>query len=205
MPIPINEFPRVPCLNYEEARLQIRSGDILLCSGTSDFSQIIQGFTDSIWSHVGFILWNKEIDRLFVMESVEGIGVRMVPLSFYVSNYEGAEKSYPGRLLIARHEDFKRVHIRNLAKKAIDLIGYRYDGDEIARITLRIALSKIIKEKGENPVEHDSEYICSEYAYECFKSLGLYIHCDSRGFIAPVDFAKTKEVNAVFGILTNSA
>lgn len=200
MPISINEFPDMPILKYDEARSQIVSGDILLCSGTSPFSQLIQGFTGSIWSHVGFILWHKEIDRLFVIESVESIGVRAVPLSFYTNNYNGKGKPYAGKMLIARHDEFKHAHIEKIAKKSVDLLGHQYDSKEIMKITTRIALSRFAGEKDCRYPEPDGEYICSEYAYECFSSVGLYIEHDCRGFVTPADFAKTKEVNAVFGL-----
>lgn len=201
MPIPVDKFPGVPCLSYEDARPHILSGDILMCSGNSVISRLIKSVTGSIWSHVGFILWNREIDRVFVLESVETIGVRMAPLSFYTHNYNGNGKPYDGRLLIARHDDFEPSHIKNLAKNAVDLLGHQYDKREIAKITMRIALSKLSDNKDCKYPEHDNEYICSEYAYECYKSIGLYIDHDCRGFVTPADFAKTEEVNSVCGLV----
>jgi len=200
MPISVDEFPCVPTLKYEIARSQIRSGDILMCSGNSVLSTLIKGATGSIWSHVGFILWNREIDRVFVMESVETIGVRIVPLSFYTHNYDGEGKPYDGKILIARHSDFEHVYIKDLAKCAVDLLGHKYDAREIAKITMRIALSKLSDDNECNYPEHDNAYICSEYAYECYTSLGVYVNHDCRGFVAPADFAKTEEVNAVFSL-----
>lgn len=200
MPIPVNEFPCVPTLKYADARSQIRSGDILMCSGNSVVSELIKGATGSIWSHVGFIRYDAEIDRLLVYESVETIGVRMVPLSFYTSNYDGKGKPYDGRILIARHRDFDHAHIKDLAKNAVDLLGHQYDKREIAKITMRIALSKFIEGSECRYPEHDNAYICSEYAYECYKSIGIYIEHDCRGFVTPSDFAKTDEVNSVFGL-----
>jgi hypothetical protein len=200
MPISVDKFPCVPTLKYEIARSQIRSGDILMCSGNSVLSTLIKSVSGSIWSHVGFILWNREIDRVFVIESVETIGVRIVPLSFYTNNYDGNGKPYDGKLLIARHADFEHAHIKDLAKNAVDLLGHQYDKREIAKITMRIALSKISQGSECRYPEHDNAYICSEYAYECYKSIGIYIAHDCRGFVTPADFAKTKEVNAVFGL-----
>ncbi|MEW6501880.1 MAG: hypothetical protein ACOY8P_07290 [Thermodesulfobacteriota bacterium] len=43
----------------------------------------------------------------------------------------------------------------------------------------------------------DREYICSEYAYECYRSIGITIEHDPRGFVAPADFARSKEVSLV--------
>ena len=43
-------------------------------------------------------------------------------------------------------------------------------------------------------LKRDREYICSEYAWECYKTPGIRIDHDKKGFIAPADFAKAKEV-----------
>ena len=66
-------FPSLPNKHYRELRHEIRSGDILLCSGHSVFSTLIKKATGSIWSHIGFILRVDAIDRIMVLESVESI------------------------------------------------------------------------------------------------------------------------------------
>lgn len=203
MPIPVNEFPDVPCLNYADIRSQIRSGDLLMCSGNSLFADLIKAATGSIWSHVGFIIRIDEIDRIAVLESVESRGVQIVPLSFYLHNYNGKGKPYDGKILIARHNDIESAHIKNLAKKGFDLVGHNYGSLDILKISARIGLSKIITGNECKLPERvrDNEYICSEYAYELCNSVGLYINHDCRGFVAPADFARTEEVNAVFCLL----
>lgn len=202
MPISVDKFPCVPTLKYDEARSQIRSGDILMCSGTSDFSHLIKKATGSIWSHVAFILKIDAIDRIMVMESVESIGVRTVALSHYTSDYAGENKPYPGKMLIARHSDFDESKIDQLSKKSVDLLGHQYSKQEIIKIAARIGLYGLIgnKNKCETP-EEGRDYICSEYGYECFKHLGIYINHDCRGFVTPADFAKTEEVNAIFALI----
>lgn len=46
------------------------------------------------------------------------------------------------------------------------------------------------------------EFICSEYAYECYKSVGINIDYDPLGFVSPADFAKTAAINAISFINT---
>src|SRR5437867_8122662 len=110
-PFPMEEFPTMPIKHYRELRHEIRSGDILLCSGSSVFSTLIQKVTGSVWSHVAFILRVDAIDRIMVLESVESIGVRAVPLSNYVNDYNATRKGYPGRLMLARHHDVRQDNI----------------------------------------------------------------------------------------------
>lgn len=191
MRIAVNNFPTNSVSNYSEYRGQIQNGDLLLCAGSSWFSRMIQRATGSIWSHVGFVMWLDNIDRVMVLESVESQGVRTVPLSKYLKNYDNKGNPYPGGLVIARHADFTKLSIQAKLKQfsqlAVDLFGYPYDRDELVKIAWRIMVKK-------EHLQMDREYICSEYVWECYKNLGIKIQPDGRGFIAPADFARAKEV-----------
>lgn len=200
MAIPIAQFPNLRPKTYDEIRNEVRSGDILLCQGSGIFSQMIQTVTKSVWSHVAFIMRLDEIDRIMVLESVEPIGVRTVPLSHYVRDYKDG-KGYPGKLLVARHDAFVDVtetKLNKMAQYVIDRFGYPYDKDEIARIAARITLGLFGLKKGK--ANWDQEYICSEYAWECYRSVGIEISYDPRGFIAPKDFAVASGVNSVAAV-----
>ena len=199
MTIPVKRFPMGEAVSYEQYRSKIKSGDLLFCSGSSAFSRIIQAATKSLWSHVGFVMRLDSIDRVMVLESVESVGVRTVPMRKYLSDYDSKGNPYPGGLVIARHEDFSamadKMKLQKFGKFAVDLFGYPYDTDEIAKIAARIAASYIhFTNKDKKALKRDREYICSEYVWECYKALGIQIPYDTRGFIAPADFARVTEV-----------
>lgn len=192
-------FPRKEITPYGKAREKILSGDLLMCSGSGFFSRMIQRGTGSAWSHVGFVMCVEEIDRVMVFESVEPQGIRTVPLSKYLTDYDSHGNPYPGRVAIARHSDFAIKATETALKKfgqfAVGLFGYPYDRDEIARIAARIVSSHLpfsLDEK--KSLKRDREYICSEYVWECYLSLGIKVAFDSKEYIAPVDFAKADEV-----------
>lgn len=189
-------------LPYDEARTQIRSGDILLCSGEYTFSKLIQKATGSVWSHVGFVLRVDAIDRLMVLESIEGHGVRTVALSEYVQNFEGTGSGYKGRVAIARHRRFTQQAtpqgMKAMSQFAVDRLACPYDEEEIGRITARIVGAKLGLPP-EDMVRND-EYICSEYVYECYRRLDITIRNDNRGFIAPADFANDPDVQLLFEV-----
>jgi len=189
----MDQLPQIPVKSYAELRQEIRSGDILLCSGTSIFSNLIQQATQSVWSHVAFILRLDVIDRIMILESVESIGVRAVTLSSYVQDYDGTGKAYPGHLMIARHKHFNQDHISNLSKYAVDLLGHPYNKQEILRIAARISMNNTNVSPQLDTLKQP-EFICSEYAYTCFQSVGIHINYDPKGFIAPADFARCPEV-----------
>ena len=192
----INRFPRTPETDYTAFRASIKPGDLLLCSGTGLFSHAIRTVTNSPWSHVGFVMPLAAIDRVMVLESVESIGVRTVPLSKYLKNYDTNGNPYPGGVIIARHDDFPSDNIdamRRLSQRAVDMFGYPYDNQEIANIALRIASTWAGLSSPSAALARNREYICSEYVYECYDSIGVKIQY-RHGFIAPKDFAVARGV-----------
>jgi len=185
-----DEFPVAITTDYQFARRNIEDGDLLLCSGEGPFSKLIQKFTKSIWSHVGFVLWRRDLDRLVVIESMESKGVREVSLSSYLK--------YKGQVVISRSgevSEIMRGHpemLIELGRFVVDHLGYPYDNDEIARIAWRVVSRK---KKGNR--KRDKEYICSEFADECFRSIGVEFLGDPRGFITPGDFAIATDLRYV--------
>jgi len=119
-----------------------------------------------------------------------------VPLSSYFNDYNGSGKPYDGEIRISRHKDMQESKIHNLSRHAVDLLGHKYDSVEIIRIASRLATSRLFKWKGDQLKENDV-YICSEYVYECFKSIGIMIN-HSCGFVIPKDFADDPNVEVIF-------
>lgn len=191
-------FPAIQTKDYASARDSIKSGDILMCSGSSIFSKMIQKGTNSVWSHIAFILRLDVIDRIMVLESVESIGVRTIPLSNYVYDYNGKGNGYPGKLLIARHDEFNQANIRNFSKRAVDLFGHPYDMPQVLYLAATWLGRQIINIKSQqNIMPENNAYSCSEYVYECYKSLGIIINYNNQGFIAPCDFASNPSIQAI--------
>lgn len=189
----------IPELYYKDARKLIRSGDILLASGNAMFSKLIKFATKSEWSHVAFIM-RQRFDRFFVFESVETIGVRTVPLSGYVYDYNGTKKGYDGRLLIARHEDMDSSKLDDkptpALNKAISMIGYPYDSLEIGRIAARLLMARF--GFGKNGKHEDNGIdVCSEYEDRFFNSFKIKIKRKNKSFIAPDDFYTDPKIHPV--------
>jgi len=198
------EKPALPSKHYKELRDEIRSGDILLCSGNSLFATLIQKATGSIWSHVAFVLRVDAIDRIMVLESVESIGVRTVPLSHYVRDYNASGRGYEGNLMLARHEDVREENIVKLSRLAVDLLGHPYRTEEIVHIAVRLGMHTLGLPEQKVDSEKQRAYICSEYAYTCFKSIGAKIEYNPAGFIAPSDFADSAKVKPICFIQTEN-
>jgi hypothetical protein len=193
----------MPLLPYEQVRPLIQSGDLLLASGTAFFSRLIQRKTSSPYSHVGIFWKNDEAERVMVYESVESKGVINNPFSRYLSNYKGEGTAYPGKVFVARHKGFAHLTPRQrqaFLQFAIDVQGHDYDAHEIARIAVSITAPELAWDPHFPEVTAGKKYICSVYAGDALQTVELVIPQDTRGFLAPSDFAKAPDVTLLWEI-----
>jgi Orthopoxvirus protein of unknown function (DUF830). len=196
--------PDPPRLSYDQIRPLLRSGDVLLCSGTAFFSRLIQRKTGSRYSHVGLFWKNDEAERVMVYESVESKGVINNPFSRYLSNYKGEGQPYPGRMFIARHDGFACLTPADrmaFLQFAIDVQGHEYDSHEITRIAVAIASPELAWDPAFPEVTVGKRYICSVYAGDALQTVRLGVPHDPRGFLAPADFAKAPDVSVLWEIV----
>lgn len=133
-------------MDYADARIDIQSGDLLAWSGHSLFSRLIKLFTESSFTHVGIAY--RTGNRLFVIEAMEGRGVRLFPLSrrlpfFWI------------RPTIRKHEWNSIIE-----ETAIKRIGERYSFTECARALFRKATKK------------DNKWQCAEFASYILSLIG---------------------------------
>jgi hypothetical protein len=166
-PLAKKEIKRLPVQPYEAVRRDLRSGDLVFCSGSYLFSGLIQRFTGSVWSHVGVVYRDEALQRVFVLESEAGIGVRLAPLSKYLRDYHGHRRPYRGQIVVGRiAPGLDADQVRNAVSFGMDLLTKPYDNSEILRIAMRI-LFRIGRRT------RDRKYICSELVDECFRAAGV--------------------------------
>jgi hypothetical protein len=190
---------------YSAIRDQVRDGDLLLCSATDRFSRLIRWATASPWSHVAIAFRLDAIDRVLVLECVEKIGVRAVPLSTFVSRTSSGVQPYPGKILLARHEAMAAKSRRNpwtkIATFAFDRLGERFSQAEVLKIAMRIIAGRFRRRLHPILAPKD-EFICSEYVARCLHTVGVEIPWDGLGFVAPSDIANDPRVTAIALIRT---
>jgi cell wall-associated NlpC family hydrolase len=161
------DIARLPVRRYEAVRDELRSGDLVFCSGSYFFSGLIQRFTKSVWSHVGIVYRDDHLQRLFILESETGIGVRLVPISKYLRDYHGRRRPYRGQIVIGRvSPEPDDAKARQALSFGMDLLTKPYDNFEILRIAARIAF-RIGRRT------QDRKFICSELVDECYRATGM--------------------------------
>ncbi|MHB8527998.1 MAG: hypothetical protein ACYC8V_00620 [Caulobacteraceae bacterium] len=185
----------------ERISRKVRDGDILLCSAHDPFSRLIGWSTKSPWTHVAFAWRWPGLKRIMAFECVQRIGVRTVPLVRFISQTSSGAHPYPGKIVLARHEDFAERKkgmkaMTRLADYAADRIGDRFSNGEVVKIATRIIVGRLDRRMPRS-LGPDDEFICSEYVARCFEAIGIQIQWDGLGFIAPADFALDPKIAAV--------
>ena len=154
------ELTELTLVSYQDIRDQLKTGDLFFGSGSYFFSGIIQRLTKSTWSHVAIIYKDEELQRVLVLEAEPFYGVRMIPLSKYLYDYQGKKKPYKGQIALANLLlPLSKTDLNNGISFGLDELTRPYDNYEIIRIMIRI-LFKITKRRD------NRAYICSEFVRE---------------------------------------
>jgi cell wall-associated NlpC family hydrolase len=193
-PIAKREIKRLPLQAYESLREHLHTGDLVFCSGSYLFSGLIQRFTGSVWSHVGIVYHDDNLQRLFVLESETGIGVRLVPISKYLRDYHGRRRPYRGQIVIGRVEPAPtEAQARQAISFGMDLLTKPYDNFEILRIAARIAFRIGRRTR-------DRKFICSELVDECYRAAGVRF-ARRDNYISPDDIWRDPGVRLLARVL----
>jgi Permuted papain-like amidase enzyme, YaeF/YiiX, C92 family len=190
----LEQLNQIPPRKYKIIRDELKTGDLIFCSGNYFFSKIIQKFTKSVWSHVGIIYRDEPLGRILILESEKIYGVRLAPLSKYLKDYHGKNKPYRGKVVLARvtpeiplQQSFKAISF------GMDELTKPYDNWEILRIAIRTIFKITRREKNRN-------YICSELVQECYKNAGIRFN-DSDTKISPDDIWNDPHVQLMYRLL----
>ncbi len=189
------DLDNISLCSYYELYDQVQDGDILMYSGEDDISKLIRKATQSMWSHVGILFKIEPWKRLMLLESVENMGVRLIPISRYIQNIEREkeEEEFFARLVVARHESLQPESVDKLINFGINLVTRPYDVAEIERIMERLIT-------GQGKMERDQAYMCSELVYECYQKIGITLNHHPFGFVSPEDIWLDEHVRAILEI-----
>lgn len=188
------QIKSLACLPYEQVRNVLQTGDLVFCSGSYVFSRAIQHFTRSVWSHVGIVYRDDTLQRVFVLESETGIGVRLAPLSKYLRDYHGRRRPYRGQIVVARlRTPIDEAARARLISSGMDELTKPYDNSEIFRIAMRMMFRVSRRTR-------DRKFICSELVENCYRRIGVQFRLRDN-FVSPVDIWLDPQVELTTRIL----
>ncbi len=181
-------------VQYEDIRSELRTGQLVFCSGKYLFSGIIQRLTNSVWSHVAIIYKDETLGRVLILEAEPYVGIRLIPMSKYLHDYKGTRKPYKGLMFVA---DLVKPLDQHELNKAIsfglDELTRPYDNWEILRIMMRILFR--IGKKSRN-----RDYICSELVRDAFNKAGLKFKL-TDSYVSPSNIWQDSRVEMKYRIL----
>lgn len=179
---------------YDKIRGFLKTGDIFFSSGSYLFSGVIQNLTKSVWSHVAVIYKDEELNRVMLLEAEPYIGIRLIPLSKYLHDYNGKKRPYKGQIAIAKLKDpLPKENLNRGISFGLDELTRPYDNFEIARIMVRILLRISKREK-------NRAYICSELVRDMYAKAGMVIQYYDT-YISPQQIYKDPRIEMKYRIL----
>lgn len=153
-------------IRYRHVRSNLQTGDMLLFSGVCLVSKFLRLVTRSLYSHVGVVFRDQDLDIVYCWDSTRLGKVRdgpgIVPLSDMVRTYPG--KIYLRRLRLERTPE--RIRILNEYRKEIS--GSRYE-----RGLIELARSLLDFMPWHRNRQDLSTLFCSEHVAELYKRWGL--------------------------------
>ena len=113
-----------------------------------------------------------------LLESVETDGVRIVPVSQYVGNYENTEKPYNGRLYLARDQRLFRPP-ENEVELARSIRNPKVEqvlGDAASLLNKKFSFKDVFifflqGNTGRFQHEENDQFLCSEFVARCYACL----------------------------------
>jgi hypothetical protein len=168
-------------VGYDEARLKILDGDVLLYRGRSLASRIIRWATGSPYSHAGLAVWWNE--RLMVLEAVSK-GVVVTPLSANVRGYHGDVEWFT-TVDVIEHEERKRI-----VEVAQRELGKEYDTWRAVWLGFRVLFGRSLERR--NALRRERKLFCSLYVATVYNAIGRDLSRDvSDRFTSPADIARS--------------
>ncbi|HEX8691244.1 MAG TPA: hypothetical protein VF746_02290 [Longimicrobium sp.] len=159
---------------YQEVRERLKTGDLLLFSGTSAISTTIKFCSGGRWSHVGMVVRLPGRDEPFLWESTTLVdvpdaetglarpGVQLVTVAERVATYRGE--------IMLRPLD-RPLTPPMLAR--LEEVRHRFAETEFERSRLQQLRAAYDGPGGASPGEDLSSVFCSELVAEAYQAMGL--------------------------------
>jgi len=188
-------------IDYQLLRHELKTGDIILTSGTTLFSRAIRWMTKSYWSHVGMIVRADQWDFVLMWESTTGVrikdvestkfnhGVQLVPLSERLKAYDG---TFAIRQL---NRPLSESETQTLSRFRHEVSGRRFDYNMVE--LLRAAWDSGIMSDNH---EELSSLFCSELIAETFQALGFLDEDRPSNEYVPSDFSTEQSLPLKRGV-----
>lgn len=164
----------------------LKNGDLLSFSGVSLFSKAIQLWTRKPVSHVGLVCRIKDpINRLFVMESIEGRGVRLVPIEAWFR--------WNGKIQHYRLKPSANLIRSEIMSAAFSQCEFAYATPHQLLRSFGVVLGPLLRLFGD-PADTDPTRVhCAEFVVESLKGAGARFEKEPAAF-SPGEVTELRDI-----------
>lgn len=184
-------------LNYNDIRLQIKNGDVLLYQGSGLISWLIKKVTGSKYSHAGIVVWWH--NRLMVLEAV-GKGIICTPLSRNIGHYQGEVHLYTAREMYQKGDPWtERGKRQSIVEFAQMELGKEYATWKLVLYGWKLLWGRDLDKK--DKFRTSNKLVCSQYVAAAYNIVGVDLKEGlADRFTKPSDIAKSKKLEMVGAI-----
>ncbi len=168
-------------VKYDQARDQIKNGDVFMYKGRGLISSVIRWVTHSPYSHAALAAWWNQ--RLIVMEAI-GRGVIVNPASRSIRHYRGDVEWFSCKKEISEDDRLRMV------KFAQEELGKSYGRWKAILLGIKILFERDFEKR--DRLKREKKLFCSEYVAQIYNSIGLDLKKGrSDRFTKPGDIANS--------------
>jgi len=173
----------------------LQPGDGLYFAGTDALSRVIEDLTGSIVGHVAVVVIIG--GQAFVLEAYAPF-VRLVPLNWYLTNYNNTGKPYPGSIIVGRWNSTTSQQIDAAIAFGMRQLGISYSDWTLAEIAVHMIDREL------PPILPDGKHwVCSQMFQSEYFAGGMPIPDNEDGTIYPGDCWTVPQIAAVGLLLAN--
>lgn len=180
----------------------LRTGDLILFSGTCFVSRLVRLFTRSKWSHIGMVIIDPAYPIPLIYEashgtSLIGIDVKRQTSGVQLLLLRDRIRTFRGDMVVRRLQGTSislenRADLLSLRK---ELVGRPFEQSKWQLVAAEFDSYFL-------PRGHDlSSVFCSELVAECYKTMGLLGQDLPSNKYSPADFSADRELELVRGNL----
>lgn len=179
----------------------LKTGDIILFSGTCFVSRVIKFFTGSRWSHIGMIVKDPDYPYPLIYESSHYTGIMGLDIGRKTSGvqilpFNERRRTFAGDMALRRLEyDLSDNELYRLRIFRIYMVGKPFEEDRLQML----AASRMFKFL---PSREDlSSVFCSELIAQCYQEMGLLGQDLPSNKFSPPDFSDERDLKLTRGKL----
>lgn len=180
----------------------LKTGDIVLFSGTCLVSRIVRGFTRSKWSHIGMVIIDPSHPIPLIYESSHGTALNCRDIECQTAGVQllflrDRIATFKGDMVVRRLQDcvLSRGDLSALSCLRKVMVGTPFE-ESVWQMMASDIKTRLIPRR-----EDLSSVFCSELTALCYRAMGLLGQVPPSNMYSPADFSAGRNLPLLRGSL----